>query len=167
MVCGSRGYSYQHTTIACILDWRRAQVPILSTMAPSTASSSSRKRGIPIKVETSQAPRSKKTRTSTDHSDGDAVQQEDDNNSVSAQELKERFISLFSQEEYKDGLSNTQLKSIFGEVGYQSLVPIINNLAKESRLNMSKLNEQELFYKLVSEEVAKKFVGLDPSARLV
>ena len=128
-------------------------------MAPPAAAASSRKRGAPIKVESSPPPpggaAKKKSRVKKDE--------------ASTEELKERFISLFSQDQYEDGVSNSQLKSIFGVETVTQLVPIINDLSRESRLVMSKMegNEKELFYKLVSEEVATKFAGLDPSARLV
>ena len=84
------------------------------------------------------------------------------------EELTERFISLFADEQYKDGISNTQLQSIFGNQHYTKLVPIINALSQKSRINMSMLGDgDELVYTLVPEEIATKFAGLDPSARLV
>ena len=88
---------------------------------------------------------------------------------TSDEELREQFISLFSEEQYEEGISNKQLKGIFGAEGLTRLVPIINELSKESRLIMSKMegNDQDLFYKLVSEEIASKFAGLDANARLV
>lgn len=86
---------------------------------------------------------------------------------ASNEELKEQFISLFSEPQYEDGISNAQLKAVFGEK-ISTLVPIINHLSRESRITMSKMEgSDELFYKLVSEEIASKFAGLEPSARLV
>mmetsp|Transcript_17933 Transcript_17933/g.34150 ORF Transcript_17933/g.34150 Transcript_17933/m.34150 type:complete len:336 (+) Transcript_17933:92-1099(+) len=133
---------------------------------PEVSTSSGRKRGAPIKVESSPSPLSaakKKPRLKPTKEEEANVSNNTD------EELKERFISLFSQEQYEDGVSNSQLKAMFGAEGLAKLVPIINELSRESRLVMSKMegNEKELFYKLVSEEVASKFAGLDPSARLV
>ena len=90
--------------------------------------------------------------------------------SVSDEELKEIFMSLFSEEKYAEGISNTELKDKFGKEILGRLVPIINELSQESRLIMSKSEgsgETDLFYKLVSEEFASKFAGLEPNARLV
>jgi RNA polymerase Rpc34 subunit len=80
--------------------------------------------------------------------------------------LRDQFIDLFSQEQYKGGISNAALKEKFGEL-YYKLVPIINELTKESRLVMSRTAKNELFYTLVSQDVANKFAGLDTSARMV
>lgn len=63
-------------------------------------------------------------------------------------------------------MSNSQLKAKFPGEQYIHLVPIINALTKEARLIMSKTGD-ELIYKLVNEETASKFVGLDVQARLV
>jgi hypothetical protein len=83
--------------------------------------------------------------------------------------LRERFIALFAPgRSYADeGISNSQLKSLFDAAEYTKLVPIINQLSSESRLTMSRIGENELSYKLVPEEVASKFAGLDASHRLV
>ena len=83
-----------------------------------------------------------------------------------SEDLKERFIVLFSQEQYKDGVSNSQLESIFGHQ-HVKLIPVINELSQQSRITMSMLDGKELFYKLVPEEVASKFAGLDANAHLV
>lgn len=80
--------------------------------------------------------------------------------------LKDRFIDLFSKPEHKAGISNPDLKEKFG-ASYVDLVPIINELTKESRLVMSRSSQNELFYNLVSADVATKFSGLDTSARMV
>lgn len=84
----------------------------------------------------------------------------------SQDDLRERFISLFDEEENKAGISNTALKQKFSD-NYMSLVPIINELTRESRLVMSRVGKNELYYNLVSSEVASKFTGLDTSARMV
>lgn len=80
--------------------------------------------------------------------------------------LRKQFINLFDEEEHKGGISNTALKQKFS-ANYESLVPIINELTRESRLVMSRLGKNELYYSLVSAEVANKFNGLDTSARMV
>jgi DNA-directed RNA polymerase III subunit RPC6 len=78
--------------------------------------------------------------------------------------LREQFISLVSSAERQE-VSNRALKTTFGEQ-YIQLVPIINDLTRESRLVMSKVGD-ELYYTLVSEQVATKFTGLDLTARMV
>jgi DNA-directed RNA polymerase III subunit RPC6 len=82
------------------------------------------------------------------------------------QNLKERFINLFSEEQYKNGISTTALKQKFGN-DYLDLAHIINDLTAASRIVLSKSGKNELFYTLVSAEVASKFTGLDTSARMV
>jgi DNA-directed RNA polymerase III subunit RPC6 len=81
--------------------------------------------------------------------------------------LKDSFIRLFTQEEFKGGISNSALKEKFGDKDYLRLAPIINELTSASKLSMSKTSDGELFYTLVSDEVASKFTGLDVSARMV
>lgn len=86
--------------------------------------------------------------------------------SKSNDNLKERFIHYLSAN--PGGVSNSKLKSTFNEAEYTSLVPIINELNRESRLAMSRAaGGNELFYSLVSDELASKFSGLDVSARMV
>lgn len=81
--------------------------------------------------------------------------------------LKEQFVALFSEPQYLHGISGSSLKERFGE-NYTKLVPIINELTAESRLNMAQVGgDSELFYTLVSSDVASKFLGLDAQARLV
>jgi RNA polymerase Rpc34 subunit len=78
--------------------------------------------------------------------------------------LREQFIALFSDAERHE-VSNQALKAKFGK-DYLKLVPIINDLTRESRLVMSKVRD-ELYYTLVSDEIASKFTGLDLTARMV
>lgn len=81
--------------------------------------------------------------------------------------LREEFIEMFSMPaNVHRGVSNTALKERFGGERYIQLVPIINEMTKQSRLTMSKWGD-ELHYNLVSEQMASKFSGLDMSARLV
>lgn len=80
--------------------------------------------------------------------------------------LKQEFIQLFSDPAYESGISNSALKQKVGESKYVLLAPIINQLTSESRLAMSRVGN-ELFYTLVSDELASKFQGLDISARMV
>lgn len=81
-------------------------------------------------------------------------------------DIKERFIQVFDDPNYATGISNSALKLKFGDADYLKLVPVINDLTQSSRLIMSKVGD-ELFYNLVSDEVASKFTGLDVSARMV
>jgi DNA-directed RNA polymerase III subunit RPC6 len=85
---------------------------------------------------------------------------------VDLDDLKERFIQIFSDPSHVGGVSNKELKRKFGDDEYPNLVPIINELTQSSRLVMSKVGD-ELFYNLVSDEEASKFSGLDVSARMV
>ncbi len=103
---------------------------------------------------------------------------------AAATSMKERFLHVFTLPEYQNGISNSALKEMFGETDYISLAPVINELIGQSRLTMSKINTSnqngssnnnntnngsttELYYQLVSHEVAAKFFGLDVAARLV
>lgn len=80
------------------------------------------------------------------------------------EQLRERFIALFSEQQ--EGVSNKALKATFGDEQYLQLVPIINELTRQSRLVMSKVGD-ELYYALVSDETAQKWAGLDTTARMV
>ncbi len=83
------------------------------------------------------------------------------------EKLRQEFINLFSNPKFQqNGVTNSQLKSAFAGERYVHLVPIINKLTREARLIMSTA-DNELIYKLVSEETASKFAGLDVSARMV
>ena len=92
--------------------------------------------------------------------------------------MKERFLNVFTLPDYQNGIANSALKEMFGETDYISLAPVINELIGQSRLTMSKINTPnistfssgattELYYQLVSNEIAAKFYGLDVAARLV
>lgn len=84
-------------------------------------------------------------------------------------DIKERFLQVFSNAEYRNGISNSVLKEFFGDTEYVLLAPVINELIGQSRLTMSKsgTGSGELFYQLVSTEVAQQFHGLDVSAKMV
>ena len=101
-------------------------------------------RAVPIKADPDQTPK---------HSNINETQEQ----------LRARFISLFSDKDHE--VSNRALKTKFGDE-YLALVPIINELTRESRLVMSKVGD-ELYYTLVSDEIASKFAGLDLTARMV
>lgn len=81
--------------------------------------------------------------------------------------LQEKFVALFTEPVYAAGISNSALKKKFDNATYLQLAPVINELVQQSRLQMSKLTDGELFYSLLSDEVASKFHGLDASARMV
>ncbi|GKY91319.1 hypothetical protein MPSEU_000104100 [Mayamaea pseudoterrestris] len=86
----------------------------------------------------------------------------------SAQDLRERFIKTLSDERYKLGISNGELKEVFGEGLYPQLVPIINALTQENRLNMSVMpSTGELSYTIIAPEQASKFEGLDRNTKMV
>jgi DNA-directed RNA polymerase III subunit RPC6 len=96
--------------------------------------------------------------------------------STTQSSIRERFLNVFSKPEYRKGISNSVLKEYFGDKDYVALAPVINELIGQSRLTMSKIdtnsatsnaNSTELFYQLVSNEVAQQFHGLDVSARMV
>jgi DNA-directed RNA polymerase III subunit RPC6 len=90
----------------------------------------------------------------------------DSSTNISTDELRDRFIDLFQEPDHQGGVSNSALKIKFGNNEYPNLVPIINELVQASRLVMSRVGD-ELFYNLVSNEVANKFAGLDVSAKMV
>lgn len=82
--------------------------------------------------------------------------------------LRDRFLALFAEPQYQSGISNAALKEHFKDGEYLNLVPIINELTRDAKLIMSKeAGSKELFYSLVSDEIAVKFQGLDASARMV
>mmetsp|Transcript_20985 Transcript_20985/g.32014 ORF Transcript_20985/g.32014 Transcript_20985/m.32014 type:complete len:348 (-) Transcript_20985:322-1365(-) len=86
--------------------------------------------------------------------------------------LKQRFLDLFTQKQRRgqeQGLTNAIIKREFG-TKYQLLVPFINELLNQSRLTLETLNsgdKKELVYRLISEEAASKYHGLDQSHRLI
>jgi DNA-directed RNA polymerase III subunit RPC6 len=88
--------------------------------------------------------------------------------SVSALDLKNQFLEKLSAPPYAaGGISNSELKTLFGQAAYLRLVPIINELNQQSRLRMSHLASGELSYQLVPEDLAVRLDGLDASSRLV
>jgi DNA-directed RNA polymerase III subunit RPC6 len=90
----------------------------------------------------------------------------DGNNNDSPTDLRERFINMFEEPDNQGGVANSALKTKFGSNEYPNLVPIINELVQASRLVMSRIGD-ELFYNLVSNEMANKFSGLDVTAKTV
>lgn len=88
---------------------------------------------------------------------------------VSKASVKERFIALLSEPQYKTGAPNKVIQDKFSKNDEQKyLVDAINELSRESRLHMSKSGmDNQLFYTLVADEVAQKYQGLDVSDRLV
>ena len=84
--------------------------------------------------------------------------------------LKQRFLDLFTKRRrVEEGLTNAVIKREFG-VKYQLLVPYINELLNKSRLTLETQNngdKRELVYRLLSEETASKYHGLDQTHRLV
>lgn len=85
---------------------------------------------------------------------------------LSTESLTQRFKALL--EANPTGVSNSSLKSHFGDELYLQLVPIINDM--RGVLEMSQVQtkgNKELYYKLLSEDVASKFEGLDATSRMV
>ena len=83
--------------------------------------------------------------------------------------IKERFIALLSEPQYKNGAPNKVIQEKFKDPEEQKcLVDAINELSRDSRLHMSKSGvDNQLFYTLVADEVAQKYQGLNVSDRLV
>jgi DNA-directed RNA polymerase III subunit RPC6 len=81
-------------------------------------------------------------------------------------DLKERFLGVFSDPKYTLGISNSELKQVFG-TDFVQLAAIINDLTSHMRLTLSQLSSGELFFTLHSTEDARKFAGLDRNAKMV
>ena len=85
--------------------------------------------------------------------------------------LEAEFIAMFSTPEAAaagGGVTNTALKTKFGDDRLPQLATVINALTTKGRLTMSRhATTNELVYSLISEDQASKFEGLDTSARLV
>ena len=83
--------------------------------------------------------------------------------------VRDRFLELLSQSKYRMGASNKIIQSEFSKAQEKPLlVQVINELSKASKLQMSKSGvDNELYYTLVADEIAQKYVGLDVSAKLV
>lgn len=80
--------------------------------------------------------------------------------------LKNKFLKIFDEPDYKDGIPNSILKERFVN-NFQNLVPVINELMGSSRISMSKDTRGELYYTLISETIATKLNGLDAGTRMV
>mmetsp|Transcript_7226 Transcript_7226/g.15609 ORF Transcript_7226/g.15609 Transcript_7226/m.15609 type:complete len:326 (+) Transcript_7226:163-1140(+) len=83
--------------------------------------------------------------------------------------VRDRFVELLGQPRYKMGASNKIIQNEFPRAEEKPLlVQVINELSKASKLQMSKSGvDNELYYTLVADEIAQKYVGLDVSAKLV
>jgi len=83
--------------------------------------------------------------------------------------IRVRFLELLNQSRYKMGAPNKLIQSVFSKSEEKPLlVQVINELSKESKLQMSKSGvDNDLYYMLVADEIAQKYVGLDVSAKLV
>jgi DNA-directed RNA polymerase III subunit RPC6 len=132
---------------------------------------SSRKRAAGVAIAVSQWARGKIPRVEPTQT---AVKQQEAVETTSSSSIKDRFLRVFENEAYKNGISNSVLKELFGESDYLALAPVINELVGQSRLTMSKVGSgggvgagSELFYQLVSSELAEQFRGLDVSAKMV
>lgn len=82
--------------------------------------------------------------------------------------VKQRFIALLREPQYKLGMANKAVKAKFHADEQNFLVEVINELSSQSRLHMSKSGvDNQLFYTLVDDEVAQKYQGLDVTAKMV
>ena len=83
--------------------------------------------------------------------------------------VSDRFMELLNQSRYKMGVSNKIIQNEFSKAEEKPLlVQVINELSKASKLQMSKSGvDNDLYYTLVADEIAQKYVGLDVSAKLV
>eukprot|EP00533_Pseudo-nitzschia_delicatissima_P001616 CAMPEP_0116102798 /NCGR_PEP_ID=MMETSP0327-20121206/13545_1 /TAXON_ID=44447 /ORGANISM="Pseudo-nitzschia delicatissima, Strain B596" /LENGTH=298 /DNA_ID=CAMNT_0003594869 /DNA_START=33 /DNA_END=926 /DNA_ORIENTATION=+ len=83
--------------------------------------------------------------------------------------VRDRFMKLLNDQQHKMGVSNKVIQSEFSKAHEKPLlVQVINELSKASKLQMSKSGvDNELYYTLVADEIAQKYVGLDVSAKLV
>mmetsp|Transcript_2110 Transcript_2110/g.4429 ORF Transcript_2110/g.4429 Transcript_2110/m.4429 type:complete len:341 (-) Transcript_2110:1433-2455(-) len=130
-------------------------------MAPPAAG---RKRPVSVKVEPGMAANAAAARPRKLVKMDPAVEAKEE-------ELKERFVAMFSEPMYAiNGVPSSAIKTKFGAEDADRLQPIINQFLAESRLAMSEGRgggKNELFFTLVSEELATKFKGLDISARMV
>jgi DNA-directed RNA polymerase III subunit RPC6 len=111
-------------------------------------------------ISTAASKRTKAVKTEPIDTENEAYNEDSPDN------IRDRFIELFEDPTFENGIPNSVLKQKFGPKDYLKLAPIINELVQSSRLTMSKLGD-ELRYKLVSDDIASKFVGLDMSARMV
>jgi len=112
-------------------------------------------RGIKVKVKADPAADTSHASTTTNNTSDEKI-------------LRTEFIDLFSRPQFRRGISNPQLKTLFGHEKFLRLAPIINSLTHLSRLSISKnAQDDELLYNLVSDVVASKFAGLDATARMV
>jgi DNA-directed RNA polymerase III subunit RPC6 len=99
--------------------------------------------------------------------DPDGRAQTASNQKTTLASVRERLIALLSEPKNKSGASNKAIQDKFNDPEEQKfLVQVINELSQDSRLLMSKLDNQ-LYYTLVDGEVAQKYQGLDVSAKMV
>jgi DNA-directed RNA polymerase III subunit RPC6 len=91
------------------------------------------------------------------------------NEKSNKESVRERFIALLSEPKNKAGVSNKNIQAEFNDALERNfLAEVINELSRESRLHMSKSGiDNQLFYKIVAQEVAQRYQGLDVSAKLV
>mmetsp|Transcript_34292 Transcript_34292/g.67419 ORF Transcript_34292/g.67419 Transcript_34292/m.67419 type:complete len:362 (+) Transcript_34292:97-1182(+) len=93
--------------------------------------------------------------------------------------LRSDFIAMFSEPQSiaSGGVANSELKERLGDEKYRRLVPVINDLLRQNRLEMTKRigpssglrgkNEEEMVYVLISEDLAAKFDSLDMNHKMV
>eukprot|EP00752_Nemacystus_decipiens_P003041 g2819.t1 len=80
--------------------------------------------------------------------------------------LHGRLMAILSADTSDDGVNSEVLSENFGEE-YPLLVDIINSLLVDNRLQLSKGENDTMWYKLVQEEKAKKLTGLTPEQLMI
>lgn len=127
-------------------------------------------RNVRVKIESGASPASgirKNSRPSTSSSISSSKSASKTALSTNP-DLRREFLSFFEKSETyrKNGISNTALKKKLGEEKYLLLPQVVNELMQESKLNISRL-ENDLYYQLVSDDIAVKLKDLDESTKLV
>mmetsp|Transcript_1600 Transcript_1600/g.3395 ORF Transcript_1600/g.3395 Transcript_1600/m.3395 type:complete len:194 (+) Transcript_1600:75-656(+) len=112
------------------------------------------------------------TRPSAVKSSGTTASQEE------LDKIRSDFLAMFSQPQTiaSGGIPNSTLRSRLGDDKYRKLVPIINELLSQNRLEMSTRvdssrgfgeKSEEMVYTLVNQETASKFASLDLDHKMV
>ena len=81
-------------------------------------------------------------------------------------ELERRLLELLKNE--PDGLTDAQITEAFGVKAYKQLVPVINELSMQNRINFVQLGSGKgVLFKLVDEQIAQKLGGLTTEMMMV
>jgi DNA-directed RNA polymerase III subunit RPC6 len=145
---------------------RKRSVIMVGSSATDTTSQKRVRTLAPPRVS---APEPTTSSAATPAPDAASLLEPEQTHSISSKknDLKKRFLETLASPQYAGGISNSELKTLFGANIYLQLVPIINELNQQSRLSMSHISSGELSYQLVPEDLASKLSGLDVSSRMV